>query len=174
MQRIIRTLLAGAAALGLATGPAEAAFIFIFNEEGPDVVAIGNGSLDVTDLSKIGEDNLPNSGVSAQDGLAGVAGMVMAFAGIVGPASFGTSGHIDASKGDGDAVAVNGLKGVLGVPLDYVSGSPLSNSMEFAGQTFASMGLTPGTYTPGPGAPAPTPTALRCRSGLLSRNPALG
>ena len=61
-------------------------------------------------------------------------------------ASFGASGHVVASKGDGDG-AVNGSKGFLGVPLDYVSESALSNSMEFAGQTFASIGLTPGTYT---------------------------
>lgn len=89
MQRFIRTLLAGAAALALATGSADAAFIFNFTKRAPDVVAIGNGSLNVTDLSKIGDVNLPNSGVSGQDGLAGVAGMVIAFVGIIGPASFG-------------------------------------------------------------------------------------
>jgi len=38
------------------------------------------------------------------------------------------------------------LDGLLGVPLAYVSGSALSSSMEFANQTFASIGLRPGTY----------------------------
>lgn len=41
---------------------------------------------------------------------------------------------------------LNGLDGFLGVPLAYVSGSALSSSMEFANQTFASIGLKPGTY----------------------------
>lgn len=98
------------------------------------------------DLTRTAEDDLPASGVSAQDGLAGVAGMVAVYAGIMGPLNFGAGGHVVASTGGGDAVAINGAKGFLGVPLDYVSGSPLSNSMEFDGQTFASLGLTPGTY----------------------------
>jgi hypothetical protein len=42
---------------------------------------------------------------------------------------------------------VNGSDGFLGVPLAYVSDSALSSRMEFADQTFASIGLTPGTYT---------------------------
>ncbi len=47
-----------------------------------------------------------------------------------------------------NAVAgVAGSGGLLGVPLAYVSGAALSSSMEFAGQTFASIGVTPGTYT---------------------------
>ena len=128
-------------------GRAQAAFTFTFNERGPDVVAIGIGSLDLADLFQIAEDNLPASGVSAQDGLAGVAGTVKVFAGIAGPLSFGAGGHVVASSSGGDAVAINGLKGFLGVPLDYVSGSPLWNSMGFDGLTFASLGLTPGTYT---------------------------
>jgi hypothetical protein len=112
-----------------------------------DVVAIGTGSLDLTDLSLTGQEDLLDSGVSAQNGVAGVAGPVAVYAGIAGPASFGAGGHVVASKGGGDAIAVNGSDGFLGVPLDYVSGSALSSSMEFAGQTFTSIGLTPGTYS---------------------------
>jgi hypothetical protein len=54
--------------------------------------------------------------------------------------------HFIASIGGGDAVAVNGADHILGVPLGYVSGSALSSSMEFAGETFASIGLSPGRY----------------------------
>jgi hypothetical protein len=36
--------------------------------------------------------------------------------------------------------------GVLGVPQGYVSGAALSDSMTFNGATFASLGVTPGTY----------------------------
>jgi hypothetical protein len=52
-----------------------------------------------------------------------------------------------ASIGGGDTIAVNGADGVLGVPLAFVSGDALSNSMDFAGETIASLGLTPGIYT---------------------------
>jgi hypothetical protein len=34
----------------------------------------------------------------------------------------------------------------LFVPSGYVSGTAISNSMTFTGQTFASLGATPGTY----------------------------
>ena len=97
-------------------------------------------------LSFVDDVVLPDSGVSADKAIAGVAGAVAVYAGITGPASFGRGGHSVASIGGGDAVAVNGADGFLGVPLGYVSGSALSSSMEFAGQTFASIGLSPGTY----------------------------
>ena len=128
-------------------GRAEAAFTFAFHEQGADVVATGSGSIDLAGLSRAGEVVLRDSGVSAQNAIAGVAGTVAVYAGIMGPGGFGPGGHIVASRGGGDAVAVNGSDGFLGVPPAYVSGSVLANSMEFAGQTFASIGLTPGTYT---------------------------
>jgi hypothetical protein len=123
-------------------GPAEAAFIFVFNEQGPNVIVIGSGSLDLTDLSNTAGDDLPASGVSAQDGLARVAGKVAVYAGVAGPLSFGAGGHVAASTGGGDAVAINGL-----FRWTTSRAPPLSNSMEFAGQTLASLGLTPGAYT---------------------------
>jgi len=110
-------------------------------------VVIGSGSVDLAGLSRIGEDVLPASGISAQNAVAGATGTVAVYARITDPGSFGPGGHVDASRGDGDAVAVNGWDGFLGVPLAYVSNSTLSSSMEFANQTFASIGLTPGRYT---------------------------
>jgi hypothetical protein len=150
VHSFIRMLLASATALGIVAGTggcAEAAFTFTLQEQGTDVVVIGSGSVDLAGLSRIGEDVLPASGFSAQNAVAGVTGTVAVYAGITGPGSFGPGGHVDASRGDGDAVAVNGRDGFLGVPQAYVSNSTLSSSMEFANQTFASIGLTPGTYT---------------------------
>ena len=141
MRYFIRMLLTGAAALGTVAGTGgrgEAAFIFTFQEQGAEVVATGTGSVDLAGLSRIGEDVLPASGVSAQNAVAGVTGTVAVYAGITGPGSFGPGGHVDASRGGGDAVAVNGSDGFLGVPLAYVSDSALSSRMEFANQTFAS------------------------------------
>ena len=54
-------LVTGAVALGTVAGTggrAEAAFIFTFQEQGADVVAIGSGSVDLAGLSRIGEDVL--------------------------------------------------------------------------------------------------------------------
>ena len=51
-----------------------------------------------------------------------------------------------ADTGTGDFVGIVGWLGFLSVPLGYVSGAPLSDSMTFNNQTFASLGVTPGTY----------------------------
>ena len=151
-RRLIRMLLTGGATLGtIATtrGSAEAAFTFTFQEQGADVVATGSGSINLAGFTKPPSKPiiLDNSGVQAQTGLTGIAGIAKAFTGITGPRSLGPGGFMIASTGDGDTVAVNGADGVLGVPLAYVSGDALSNSMEFAGETFASLGLTAGTYS---------------------------
>ena len=149
MRRLVKTRLASSTVLAMAagiSGHAKAALIFTFQEQGSDVVATGSGSVDLAGLSRSGEDILSASGVSAQNGVAGVAGTVAVYTGIAGPDSFGPGGPVVASSGGGDAVAINGSDGFLGVPLGYVSGAALSSSMEFVGQTFASIGLTPGKY----------------------------
>ena len=47
----------------------------------------------------------------------------------------------------GDFFALEeGINAFLALPQGYVSGSALSNSMTFNSATFASLGLTPGTY----------------------------
>ncbi|MBS0642026.1 MAG: hypothetical protein JSS43_19345 [Proteobacteria bacterium] len=150
MPRNRRGLLAAAALLGttsIAGTPAWGAFTFSFQQMGPDVVATGAGSLNLAALSPAGQDSLAANGVSAATATAGIAGSVAVYAGITGPASFGPGGATVASSGGGDAVAVNGKDSYLGVPLPYGPGSALANHMTFAGQSFAGLGLTPGTYT---------------------------
>ena len=39
-----------------------------------------------------------------------------------------------------------GISGVLVVPRGYVSGDPLSDTSIYSGATFATLGVTPGTY----------------------------
>jgi len=47
----------------------------------------------------------------------------------------------------GDTVGIAGSLGQqLFVPVGYVSGNPLTDSMIFNNATFASLGVTPGTY----------------------------
>jgi hypothetical protein len=144
-------LLTSVAALGTiagSIGSAEAAFTFTFLEQGGDVVATGSGTIDLAGFPSQTpvEQCLQDTGVWAQMGVAGLAGTVLAYVGITGPSSFGSGGFTVASKRSGDTIAVNGTKGVLGVPPAYVSGSALSSSMGFTGETFASIGLMPGTY----------------------------
>lgn len=64
--------------------------------------------------------------------------------GIVLPAPFG-GGFKPADLGSGDRFGF--VSSVLGVPRNYISGSRLDTSMTFAGQTFAALGASPGTYS---------------------------
>jgi hypothetical protein len=50
------------------------------------------------------------------------------------------------NTGSGDFVGMQSVFGWLLVPQGYVSGAALSDSMTFNNATFASLGLTPGTY----------------------------
>jgi hypothetical protein len=47
---------------------------------------------------------------------------------------------------DGDLVGVIGAFGQLDVPVGYVSDGVLSDTSTYAGKTFTSLGVTPGTY----------------------------
>jgi hypothetical protein len=64
---------------------------------------------------------------------------------------FGTDTNFySPSTTTGTGFAIWGFGGgqpLVGVPLDYVSGSPISADMRFVGQTIAGLSLIPGTYT---------------------------
>lgn len=64
---------------------------------------------------------------------------------INGPARFGTGFETLASSGKGDFFGITGDE--LRLPVGYVSGSALSDSATYDNQSFASLGLTPGSYT---------------------------
>jgi hypothetical protein len=64
--------------------------------------------------------------------------------GISGPTSFG-SGNTSFTIGGGDTVCISGAFKTLFVPQGYVSG-PLSSSVTWDNASFASLGVTPGTY----------------------------
>lgn len=61
-----------------------------------------------------------------------------------GPSAFGSGGISFASSSSGDAFYFD--LDDLYVPLGYVSGSSIAMSGTYAGHTFMSLGLTPGTY----------------------------
>lgn len=72
--------------------------------------------------------------------------------GLTGPTTFGSGGAIVATTGTGDTVDFLGsdYPGIgfafLWVPTGYTSGTALSSSAVWDSATFASLGVTPGTY----------------------------
>jgi hypothetical protein len=144
-----------------AAAPAHAAYTVTFSQTGPDVVASGNGTIDIDGLVFAG------SGVSVPPQVApylateatGAAAPLNGYSGTTsGPSSFGSGAATDATTGTGDSVAIEapgGAGGLIYVPQGYVSGAPLSNTATYAGQTLASLGLTtPGSYVYGFGSGA--------------------
>src|SRR5215469_13542982 len=166
MFSTFRTTAIGAAALALVAGlaaPAQAGYIVTLTE-GPDpsnplvddVFANGSGPLDLTDLtppsSNGGTVALINPmgafGGTIRTGPTSFTGD-MAYSGATGPASFGSGTTTTlASSGSGDLVGVEGFVGAgasfIVVPVNYVSGAPLSDTSTYNNATFASLGVTPG------------------------------
>jgi hypothetical protein len=135
---------------GLFGAPAQAAYIVTLMQEGPDVVATGSGTINLTGLRSAG---VPFGGgaVGAPNEGAVVTGPTVAqfdgYAGFTGPPSFGSGRGTFASSGSGDPVGINGEFGFLYVPVGYVSGHSLVSSADtWDNATFTSLGVTPGTY----------------------------
>jgi protein with PEP-CTERM/exosortase system signal len=140
--------LAVATACGLSIRTAQAGYIVTLQQVGPNVVATGNGAIDLTDLSFL------NSGVAVGGAInpsiafivTGTGGSGSLYSGFTGPTSFGSGGGKASGNGSGDIVGIDGKDDFLYVPEGYVSGAALSDSMTFTTATFASLGVTPGTY----------------------------
>jgi hypothetical protein len=128
---------------------ARAEVIVTASQVGADVVFSASGTADVTDL---GTPTLSLSSPGLNTAEARIylgTGTNVAdeyFSGISGPASFGPYAQPLAISGSGDFLGIAGAFGELILPAGYVSGSELSSSVTFAGD-FASLNLTPGTYT---------------------------
>lgn len=138
-------------------------FVVTLTEVGSNVVATGGGQLDLTGLVLQSNDTtFWNPGVGA-DGEFGVGvlgsgvssyylpdpsypGTASLFS-FFGPTSFAnTPSYISASSASGTAVGMANPD--VSVPLGYQSDAPLSlGTTTWANSTFASLGITPGTYT---------------------------
>jgi hypothetical protein len=141
-----------ASALGLLAAPdARAAFVATMVESGPNVVVTGSGTIDLAGFhNPYSMTGLLLSGIipSGGDILIGPTGYVSTdnYTPYSGPSSFGSGGFTVASSGTGDRVGVYTGIGDIIVPSGYVSGSHLSSSATYDDATFASLGVTPGTY----------------------------
>ena len=122
------------------------------------VIATSGGSLDLTDLSPLYNDkNFIRGFINAANGTYGgtaryFTSLVTVYGGpsFAGPRSFGTKGPFAAISIVGDSPGINGgrlgQKGGVLVDASYISGNALSGTSTYSGQTFLSMGLTPGEY----------------------------
>jgi hypothetical protein len=133
------------------TWTAQANYIVRLQQVGPNVVATGSGAFDLTGLTvhprgfstTLIKPFLGNivTGISARCDVYGTT--------ITGPNSFGTGTETLADNGTGGLVGIlfnGGHEPFLLVPVGYVSGTALSDSSTYNSATFASLGVTPGTY----------------------------
>jgi hypothetical protein len=146
----VAVLVVAALALLLAgTGRAQAGFVVTLLEQSGNVVATGSGTFDLTSLSSQG--TAFNDGYIAPSTAQIMTGPNLVntdlYTGFVGPTSFGSGGIAFASSGGGDIVGLanTGVGRTLEVPQGYASGT-LSDTATYSNETFAKLGVTPGTY----------------------------
>jgi hypothetical protein len=134
--------------------PAQA-YTVTLEEIGSDVVATGSGAINLTGLTFFGSGVGLNPGILADFGtiIMGPGGAfvnVDVYFGFTGPRSFGSGDLFRPNTSSGDAFAFEApipfFHGEIIVPQGYVSGAALSDSMTFNNATFASLGVTPGSY----------------------------
>jgi hypothetical protein len=136
-------------------GHAEASYLITLEQVGPDVVATGGGSLDLTDLTFTGgsisahADIWPAAGYINVGPTTGVP--LGGYTGFTGPTAFGSGIVKFASSGSGDSVEIVGSDALrptnrIWVPQGYVFGTALADTATWADATFSSLGVTPGVY----------------------------
>ena len=126
-------------------------------ESGGDVVMSASGSLNINDLILVNPSTGPYGGgglgVNSATFLMGTTGVNFAlYSGFTTtPSNFGPGaggGGSTSTSGDVFGVIFQGVPPYeLVVPVGYTTGTVISSTQTFAGETFSSLGLTPGTYT---------------------------
>ena len=140
-----------ALALSLSAGRARADLTFTMQEDGPDVVLSGSGTIDTTGLTPVGQwFSNPKASITphAAQILLGVGfDLGDRYLLIHGPILFGPGASVAASSFTGDAIDFNPYDAFIGLPPGYASGAPIETTMTFASKTIETLGATPGTYT---------------------------
>ena len=141
--------LASITLLGVSIRPAQAGYTVTLMQVGTDVVATGSGAIDLNGLTFVGSGDDFNPAIDPPLGIIATgpfASSVDVYQGFTGPTDFGSGPGAPANTATGDFVEISGVGLQLFVPLNYVSGAALSDSMTFNNATLASLGVTPGTY----------------------------
>jgi hypothetical protein len=141
------SILAVVSLLGLGmTQSAKANFVETISQVGSNVVATGNGAIDLAGLT-FAFNGGGSVGIDASIGYINAgSGSGDVYGGYTGPANFGSGGFFPPDFTSGDSVALSVSQNLLLVPTGYLSNTALSDSMTFNNETLAAMGLTPGTY----------------------------
>jgi hypothetical protein len=137
------------------SGAAPSGFSVTIVESGGNVVMSASGSLNVNDLTLVNPSATAGGaglGVSNATFIIGTTPANYAqYSGFTStPSNFGTGGGFPPTSASGDIFGCfypGGPPHQLAVPVGYTSGTNISSTMTFNGQTFSSMGLVPGTYT---------------------------
>jgi hypothetical protein len=142
-------LAAGFATTAFGYAPrAQASVIVTMEEVGSDVVLMGSGSLNLAGLSFFATETI-DSIVFPSVGVFGVGpniALVDIYSGVTGPSNFGSGTYTVSDSGSGDTFSIDSAgQFLLDVPTGYTGGA-LSGSSTYANSTFASLGVTPGTY----------------------------
>ena len=134
--------------LGSISPVANAAFVYTFDQVGQDVVVNGNGTVNTSGLSlAVSVPASCSSGITPSYAYIGIGGgSCTYYTGATGPA-FGSSlsFFMPTSSSGSIFAASTGAHQVI-VAEGYVSESAMANTMIFEDQTYASLGVTPGTY----------------------------
>ena len=140
---------------GFSVRQAQADYLVTLQQVGPNVVATGSGSIDLTGLTPAGSgQNIAGELIPNGPTVLVGSGNDDFYTGFSEPGKFGSGGVIDANSNSGSSV---GIAAVLLVPSGYISNTPLSPSTSmYDNATFSSLGVTPGTYVWTWGAFAPT------------------
>jgi PEP-CTERM motif-containing protein len=133
-----------------AASTTQAKFVMTLQQKGANVIGIGDGSIDLTDFgATIGSarnvtELAPNASVLGAGSSDEPGPDVNFFHGAVTtPSNFGPGG-MTLGESIGDPVFVSST--TMGVPIHYEFGAPLSNRSFYIGESFASLGVNPGSY----------------------------
>jgi hypothetical protein len=150
--------------------------VVTMSEVGSNVVMSASGTVDLSGLTLVNPSFGPigggGLGISNATFICGNNGSYAStYSGFTSvPSNFGSGSGAAPSSASGNyfgVITAGQPPYLLAVPTGYTSGTNISSSQTFTGQTFSSLGLTPGTYTytwsGGSidvviGGPAPTPT----------------
>ena len=145
--------------VGLSVLPSRAGYVVVLKQEAGGVVATGSGSIDLTGLTFFfstrgtGAAAVPREAIIATGAPANTIDGLDGYTGFTGPTSFGPGGgrFANISLATGDDVEIVGNpdqhgQPVLFVPHNYVNDTPLSDTAPYNGESFSTIGATPGTY----------------------------
>ena len=152
-KKLLPLILSGIAVTSLFSIRAAQGFTVTLEQVGSNVVATGSGAINLTGLTFASGGLVANGSMGPSIALLVVADGtgLSQYTGFSGPSSFGPGiTIINASSCSGDSVGIVGPAFFLGasifLPAGYVSGTALSDSSTYNSATFASLGVTPGTY----------------------------